>query len=101
MRLGSQRHAPVSLTPGPLWTRAENLVPTRIRSPERPARSESLYQQIILKGNVRCRAEGRYQGSTPVFLNFFFFLVGPLWAQYNCVALTLAQAVAYQAHLIW
>ena len=32
MRVGSQRHAPVSLTPGPLWTRAENHVPTRIQS---------------------------------------------------------------------
>ena len=29
--------------PGPVWTGAENLAPTRIRSPDRPARSESLY----------------------------------------------------------
>jgi hypothetical protein len=28
--------------PGPLWTSAENFAPTRIRSPDRPARSESL-----------------------------------------------------------
>jgi hypothetical protein len=28
----------------PVWTRAENLAPTKIRSPNRPARSESLYQ---------------------------------------------------------
>jgi hypothetical protein len=26
------------------WTRAENLAPTGIRSPDRPARSESLYR---------------------------------------------------------
>ena len=25
--------------PGPVWTRAENLAPTGIRSPDRPARS--------------------------------------------------------------
>ena len=30
--------------PGPVWTCAENLTPTGIRSPNRPARSESLYR---------------------------------------------------------
>ena len=30
--------------PGAVWTSAENLVPTGIRSPDRPARSESLYR---------------------------------------------------------
>jgi len=30
--------------PGPVWTGAENLAPTGIRYPDRPARSESLYQ---------------------------------------------------------
>ena len=30
--------------PGPVWTGVENLVPTRIQSPDRPARSQSLYQ---------------------------------------------------------
>ena len=34
----------VGWTPGPVWTGAENLVPTGIRSPERPARSQSLYR---------------------------------------------------------
>jgi hypothetical protein len=29
--------------PGPVWTGAENLVPTGIRFPDRPARSHSLY----------------------------------------------------------
>jgi len=31
-------------TPGPVWTGAENLAPTGVGSPERPARSESLYR---------------------------------------------------------
>ena len=31
------------LVPGPVWTCAENLAPTEIRSPARPARSQSLY----------------------------------------------------------
>ena len=30
--------------PGPVWTGAENLAPTGIRSPDGPARSESLYR---------------------------------------------------------
>jgi hypothetical protein len=31
-------------TPGPVWTGAEYLAPTGIRSPDRPARSQSLYR---------------------------------------------------------
>ena len=30
--------------PGPVWTGAENLASTRIRSPDRPTRSQSLYR---------------------------------------------------------
>jgi hypothetical protein len=30
--------------PGSVWTGAENLAPTRIRSPDRPSRSQSLYR---------------------------------------------------------
>ena len=53
--VGGQRHAPAALPPGktryPLYRRlggpdctgAGNLSPTGIRSPDRPARSESLY----------------------------------------------------------
>jgi hypothetical protein len=32
--------------PGPVWTGAENLAPTEIRSTDRPARSESLYRSF-------------------------------------------------------
>jgi hypothetical protein len=32
------------LAPGPAWTGAENLAPNEIRSPDRPARNESLYR---------------------------------------------------------
>jgi hypothetical protein len=34
--------------PGPVWTGAENLAPTGIRSPDRPARSQSLYRLCYL-----------------------------------------------------
>ena len=30
--------------PGPVWTGAENLAPTGVRSPDLPARSQSLYR---------------------------------------------------------
>jgi len=59
MGVGGQPHAPAVSTPGkdpvpivqeagwapgPVWTDTENLAPTRIRSPDRPARSQSLYR---------------------------------------------------------
>jgi len=56
MGVGGQHHAPAALPPGketwyrrlggpqPVWTGAENLTPTEIRSPDRPARSESQYR---------------------------------------------------------
>ena len=59
MGVGDQGHAPVAFTPGknlkpilqeagwdpgPVWTGAENLAHIGIRSPDRPARSKSLYR---------------------------------------------------------
>ena len=59
MGVGGQRHTPAAFTPGkeavpivqlagwasePVWIGAENLAPTRIRSPDLPARSEILYR---------------------------------------------------------
>ena len=59
MAVGGQRHTPAALPPGkrlgthcivgcvaqgPVWTGAENLIPNGFRSPDRPARSESLYR---------------------------------------------------------
>jgi hypothetical protein len=59
MGVGGQRHGPAAFTPGkdpvpiaqeagwtpgPVWTGAENLAPTGIRSPDRPALSESPYR---------------------------------------------------------
>ena len=38
--------------PGPVWTGAENLSPTGIRSPDRPARSQSLYRLSYRATNV-------------------------------------------------
>ena len=34
--------------PGPVWTGVGNLAPTGIRSPDRSARSESLYRDIVV-----------------------------------------------------
>ena len=38
----------VGWAPGPVWTSAENLAPTGIRSPDHLARSESLYRLSYL-----------------------------------------------------
>ena len=49
-RLFTPRKDPVPIVqeagwaPGPVWTGAENLAPTRIRSPELPFRSQPLYR---------------------------------------------------------
>ena len=63
MGVGDQPHVPAASTPGkdpvsivheagwapgPVWTGAENLAPTEIRSPDRPARSQSLYRLSYL-----------------------------------------------------
>ena len=42
--------------PGPVWTGAENLVPTGIRSPDRPARSQSLYRLSYPAFYEKCAA---------------------------------------------
>ena len=41
--------------PGQVWTDAENLAPTGIRSPYRPARSQSLYRLRYLAHSPWCR----------------------------------------------
>ena len=66
-----QRHAPADLypqknpvptvqeagwAPRPVWTDAENLAPTRIRSPDRPASSQSLYQLCYPAHVGTCRS---------------------------------------------
>ena len=59
MGVGGQHHAPVAFTPvkdpvpivqetgwasEPVWIGAESLAPTGLRSPDLPARSESVYR---------------------------------------------------------
>jgi len=34
--------------PGPVWTGAENLAPTGIRTPDRPARSQSVHNAVLI-----------------------------------------------------
>ena len=51
--------------PRPVWTAAEKLAPTGIRSPDRPARSESLYRL-------------RYPGPLLNYVSYSFFMVGLL-----------------------
>jgi hypothetical protein len=51
-------------TPGPVWMDVENLVPTRIRTPHCPARSESLYMIKIGVNSFESIANFHYLGTT-------------------------------------
>jgi hypothetical protein len=53
--------------PGRGWTGAENLAPIRIRSPDRPARNQSLYR---LSYRVRCRGWNRRENKKVVTKEF-------------------------------
>jgi hypothetical protein len=57
----------VGWAPGPVWTFAKNLAPTRIRSPDRSARSQSLYRlsKPILYTNV-CRIHMYIHNTIPM-----------------------------------
>jgi hypothetical protein len=69
MCAGGQRNTPVALPPGKrlpivqeggwapesVWTGAENLAPTEIRSPDHPVRRESLYRLSCLNTLI-CKA---------------------------------------------
>jgi hypothetical protein len=81
MEVGGLRQAPAALFPrktryplyrrlgGPQgWSGSENLLPTGIRSPDRPARSESLY---------RLRSPGPWSGGiSPPILHLALFGCG-------------------------
>jgi len=88
--------------PGSVWTGAENLAPTRIRSPDRPARSQSLYQ-------LSYPAQfSNYNGNIYWHLcfPFFHFSVGwctstqySIWQTQHLVILIIIQASALSAVL--
>jgi len=42
--------------PGPVWTSAENLAPTGIQSPDRPARSQSLSRVRYPAHKTKCNS---------------------------------------------
>jgi len=69
--------------PGPVWTAAESLVPTGIRSPDRPARSESLYR-------LRYPAHyALYTGKEPVpIVQEAVWAPGPVWTAAESVVPT-------------
>ena len=52
--------------PGPVWTGAEKLAPTKILSPDRPARSQSLYR-LRYPANTSSRAPEIFSGSFRVY----------------------------------
>ena len=86
-----QRHAPAALYPGkdpvpivqeagwaprPVWTGAENLAPTRILSPVRPARSQSLYR---LRYPAHNKLRNWYLNFYCTEKHFIFLLSSTVW----------------------
>ena len=86
--MSGQRHTPAALppgnihrvptivqeagwAPGPVWTGAENLAPTGIRSPDRPARSDSLYR-LSYRGPQQKNC-GWNKCTVLLTLTFFYF----------------------------
>ena len=69
--------------PGPVWSGAENLAPTRIRSPDRPASSQSLiglnYTAHAVTYNYMLLTSAR-----PVHLPLYFGFRGDLPLQRGC-----------------
>ena len=72
MGVGDQRHAPADVRPGtyctaqedgwaigPVWTDAEILAPTVIRSLELPTRGESLYQLMCTGPHKKVKSKGQ------------------------------------------
>jgi hypothetical protein len=51
--------------PGLVWTRAKNLAPNGIRSPDRPARSQSLSQSLVMDPYILQIDTQRLVSSTP------------------------------------
>jgi hypothetical protein len=55
--------------PGPVWMCAENLAPTGVRSPDRPAHSQSLYRLSYPAHNIYTVQLIFYGTVTPTELN--------------------------------
>ena len=92
MRVSGQRHASATFTPGkdpvpivqqagwapgPVWTGAENLASTEIRSPDRPARSHFSNTSWMKTSNIQCRftkyhTTNKYTNCMSFILNHFF-----------------------------
>ena len=74
--------------PGPVWTGAENLAATGIRSPDRPARSQSLYRLRYPAHTIRFNIQKFYVPPTQCIYVFCLDLIRnktisriePFWA---------------------
>ena len=68
-------------TPGLVWTGAENLAPTGIRSPDRPARSQSLYR-LRYPTHLRIFGEEYINARSTCTISFAFsYKISPFGAE--------------------
>jgi hypothetical protein len=76
-------------TPGPVWTGAENLVPTGIRSPDRPVRSQSLYQLCYLAHIWHC--SNRQTGGHAFVVNIkpsWLYILSDIYILHGTISVT-------------
>ena len=67
--------------PEPVWTGKENLAPTGIRSPNRSARSQSLYRLRYAAHNLNPSAWGHLNPSSYCDVGRLFYGVFKLWSK--------------------
>jgi hypothetical protein len=80
--------------PGPVWIGAENLAPTRFRSPDRPAGSQSLYRlnypanHVLFRSTVNeMRLVQEYDGYRCYSCCWnIFILIEKVWSVHCCAS---------------
>jgi hypothetical protein len=65
---------------GPVWTRAKNLAPTGIRSPDRPAHSQSLYRLSYPAHNTNPVHNIIYNKIQRISVKNFFYMFHQSWS---------------------
>jgi len=80
--------------PGPVWTGAQNLAPTGIRSPYRPARSQSLYRLSYPAHVYLIHTRYKFQSNTAIYytkhsysnmFRLYWVIIRPSKEQTECI----------------
>jgi len=92
---------------GPVWTGVENLAPTRIRSPDRPARRQSLYRLHYLadvfhkphaKIKIPTSAGWRLRKSIEMVVHFLYVLYMTCCIQWHHYSKVISVDILHKAY---